>query len=138
VTVALNAGQHSVEDEATDVVKVDIDLVGGNALKILEESRALVVDALVGTDALHPLALLIGTGNTDNALGLEDLGGNLDSHGASGAGSGRDNDGVLGLSLASVVQTSVSSETRGTEGTEEVSGRETIGEGSERLGVLGF
>jgi hypothetical protein len=136
VAVALNAGQHSVEDEATDVVKVDIDLIGSNSLEVLKEGRALVVDALVGTNALHPLALLIGTGNANNTLGLEDLGSDLNSHGASGTSGGRDNNGVLRLGLTSVVKTSVSGKTRSAKGTEEVGGGEAIGEGSKRLGVL--
>ncbi|KAI6771302.1 hypothetical protein HG531_008927 [Fusarium graminearum] len=136
VAVALNAGQHSVEDEATDVVKVNIDLVGGNGLEVLKEGRALVVDALVGTDALNPLTLLIRTGNTNDSLGLEDLGSDLNSHGASGTSGGRDNNGVLRLGLTGVVKTSVGGKTRSAKGAEEVGGGETIGEGSKRLGVL--
>ncbi|KAI6752407.1 hypothetical protein HG530_013776 [Fusarium avenaceum] len=122
VAVLLDAGKHGVEDLAADVVEVDIDFVGGDGLEVLEEGRALVVDALVGTDALHPLTLLVGAGNTNDTLSLEDLGGDLNSHGASGAGSGRNNNGVLGLSLAGI----------------EVCNGEVVGQGGQSLRVLGF
>ena len=73
-----------VEHLATDVVEVDIHVVGSGLLQVGGERRGLVVQALVGAERLHPLALLVGTSNADDTLATDQLLGDLNGHAASG------------------------------------------------------
>lgn len=64
--MGLHPSHHSIQDGCADVVKVDIDIALGGLLELLPPVLVLIVDALVGTNALDPAALRVVTGETDD------------------------------------------------------------------------
>jgi hypothetical protein len=97
------AAQRQLEDLSANVVPVDVDEVGRQLDKVLGKGGRLVVEHLIETEVLlEPVALLVGTSNTDD-VGALDLG-DLTDDGAGGTSSTRDDNDVAGLYVTNLIQ----------------------------------
>lgn len=111
---------------ATDVLVVDVNALGSQALESLERLLGLVVEAAVEAELLgDEVELLVVADGADDgqALVLGELADEL----ADGAGGGGDEDGLALLGDADVVEGRVGSETRHAEWAEEELGVEVVG-----------
>lgn len=125
--VLLGAGKAHVEDLASDVVKVDVNVVGRGLLELLLEVGILVVQGNVEAELLNePLALVVAAGKANDA-GAVDLG-NLAGNAASSTGGARDNDCLASLGLANLGHTSPGSEAGHAQDREHVLGLLQAGE----------
>ena len=119
-SVGVHAVERSLEVLGTDVLEVDVDTVGRQTLEGIGGGLLLVVEAGVETELLgDEVELLVGADGADDAeaFALGDLADDL----ADGTGGGAEEEGLALLGLANLVESRPASETRHTEGTEEVS-----------------
>lgn len=78
-------GKHGIEDLAADVLKVPVGkLVTNSRGEVGLEVGVLVVYAVVGTERLDPVALLLSSRNTNDLLGANDILGELNGTRANG------------------------------------------------------
>ena len=76
---ARHLGKDVVQDLAANVVKVEVDEIAPKRLvEVVLPRRALVVEALVGSERFDPLALVGPPRDTDNLLRANDVLGDLD------------------------------------------------------------
>lgn len=69
----LHPGKHHVQNLASHVVKVDVDVAGGRGLEIFPEGRRLVVEAFVGSDGLDPGTLAVTACDADDLFAADEL-----------------------------------------------------------------
>ena len=117
-TPLVQALERSLEVLTADVLVVDIDALGREALERIERLLLLVVEAAVEAEVLEDeVELLVGADGTNDleALALGDLADDL----ADGAGSRADKDGLALLGAADLVVRRPGGQTGHAEGTEE-------------------
>jgi hypothetical protein len=116
---------------------VEVDVTVGSLDEVISEGLGAVVEALVGAEGLHPLALrkarsvrhgekgrrtrtekahlLLSPSNPDNPLAANNLLRDLNASASSGSSSARNDDGVLRLDLADVEESNVGGESSNAE-----------------------
>jgi hypothetical protein len=125
-TKVVHAGDGGLELLTADVLVVDVDTVGGQALEGVKRLLLLVVEAGVEVKVLgDEVELLVVTDGADDgeALVLGELADEL----ADGTGGGGDEDGLALLGDTNIVEGRVGGQTGHAEGTEEELGVKLVG-----------
>ena len=124
--VLLHGIQRGLKVLASDVLEVDVDALGREALERIGRLLRLVVEAAVEAELLgDEVELVVGADGADDAepLVLGDLADDL----ADGAGGAADEDGLAALGLADLVQGGVGGQAGHAEGAEEEARLEAVG-----------